>query len=37
MSVGRPADPGNNAKDDLSDMASFIARNTKSNFQKQLE
>lgn len=33
----RPADPDNNAKDDLSDMASFIARNTKSNFQKQLE
>jgi hypothetical protein len=33
----RPADPNNNAKDDLADMASFIARNTKSNFQKQLE
>ena len=33
----RPADETNNAKDDLSDIATFIRRNMKSQFQKQME
>lgn len=36
-SVYKPEDDMNNAKDDLSDLASFIARNAKSNLQKQIE
>ena len=33
----KPADDINNAKDDLSDLQSFIARNVKSNLQKQID
>lgn len=33
----RPKDSENNANDDLSDLATFIKRNMKSNFQKQIE
>jgi hypothetical protein len=33
----RPADTTNNAKDDLSDIESFVRRNMKSQFQKQIE
>lgn len=33
----RPKDISNDANDDLSDLAAFIRRNTKSNLQKQLE
>lgn len=33
----RPADSRNNANDDLSDLATYIARNAKSNLQKQIE
>lgn len=33
----KPKDTDNNASDDLSDLASFIARNVKSNLQKQIE
>ena len=36
-SIYKPQDDMNNAKDDLSDLASFIARNAKSNLQKQIE
>ena len=32
----RPKDTLNNAADDLSDIASFIRRNMKSSFEKQL-
>jgi hypothetical protein len=32
----RPKDEDNNASDDLSNLSSFIARNTKSEFQKQI-
>lgn len=35
--VYKPSDEVNNAKDDLSDMMSFIRRNMKSNLQKQIE
>jgi hypothetical protein len=35
--VYKPSDDINNAKDDLSDMMSFIRRNMKSNLQKQIE
>lgn len=35
--VYRGKDTENNASDDLSDIASFIKRNMKSNFQKQIE
>ena len=35
--VYRPKDQENNANDDLSDLVTFIRRNMKSNFQKQLE
>lgn len=33
----KPADDENNAKDDLSDLHTFIARNAKSNLQKQID
>lgn len=33
----RPEDQTNNANDDLSNLAAFIAKNTKSDFQKQLD
>ena len=33
----RPEDDNNNASDDLSNLANFIARNSKSNLQKQIE
>ena len=33
----KPEDVENNANDDLSTITSFIRRNMKSNFQKQLE
>lgn len=33
----RPKDPQNNAADDLSELASYLRNNMKSNFQKQLE
>lgn len=33
----RPKDNHNNSNDDLSDLMSFLQRNMKSNFQKQLE
>ena len=33
----RPADKQNNSSDDLSDIASYIRRNMKNGFQKQLE
>ena len=33
----RPSDDNNNANDDLSNLANFIARNLKSNVQKQIE
>lgn len=33
----RPNDNTNNANDDLSDLVSFIRRNTKNNLQKQIE
>jgi hypothetical protein len=32
----RPKDDHNNAKDDLSDIAQYIAKNVKSNLQKQI-
>jgi hypothetical protein len=36
-SVYRPEDPNNNAADDLSNIYSFLKKNTKSDLQKQLE
>ena len=36
-SIYKPTDPTNNASDDLSDIASFVRRHMKSDFQKQLE
>lgn len=33
----RPSDDSNNASDDLARLANFIARNSKSNLQKQIE
>lgn len=33
----KPKDDENNAKDDLADLQTFIARNTKSNIQKQID
>ncbi len=36
-SIYKPEDPDNNASDDLSDMASFIRNNIKSNLQKQID
>ena len=33
----RPKDSANNAADDLADLVSFMRRNTKSSFQKQIE
>ena len=33
----KPKDDENNAKDDDSDLHTFIARNVKSNLQKQIE
>lgn len=33
----RPVDSYNNSQDDLSDLAAFIRKNMKSNFQKQIE
>ena len=33
----KPSDDENNAKDDLSDLRTFIARNAKSNLQKQID
>lgn len=35
--VYKPKDQENNANDDLSDLMSFMRRNMKSNFQKQIE
>ena len=35
--VYRPKDQENNSNDDLSDLAAFMRRNMKSNFQKQIE
>lgn len=35
--IYKPTDTQNNANDDLSDLVSFIRRNTKSNLQKQIE
>jgi hypothetical protein len=36
-SIYKPADPENDASDDLSDLATFIRNNVKSNLQKQIE
>ena len=36
-SIYKPADPANNASDDLSEIASFLRQNLKSNMQKQIE
>ena len=36
-SIYKPEDPDNNASDDLSDIASFIRNNIKSNLQKQID
>lgn len=36
-SIYKPADPANNATDDLSALASFLRSNVKSNLQKQIE
>lgn len=36
-SIYKPEDDKNNASDDLSNLASFIRNNTKSNLQKQIE
>ena len=33
----RPKDVNNNSADDLSDIMSFIRRNTKNNLQQQIE
>ena len=33
----KPKDDENNAKDDLADLYTFIARNAKSNIQKQID
>lgn len=35
--IYKPEDSENNAMDDLANLANFIARNTKSNLQKQIE
>lgn len=36
-SIYKPVDPANNASDDLSEIASFLRQNLKSNMQKQIE
>ena len=35
--IYKPADSANDANDDLADLATFLRRNMKSNFQKQIE